>query len=1082
MEDSKPLRLFWLGTPQVVLDGKPVKFETRKALALLVYLSQEDRLIPRESLAALFWPEFSPSKAFANLRRNLASLDQSLPGDWLLSTRETIGMANRQDIWLDTEAFQEIAGAAADSMESIRTCEKAAALYRGPFLEGFNLPDCPAFDDWQLFQREEHQRKFAALLQQIVHHHARASDWEAAIRCARKWVALDKFHEPAQQTLTQLYLQSGQRSAAVQQYEAYQRLLQQELNQEPGPEFKQLFKQTRSDSPTPASPSRVETDPAAAQRQADIILKTKLFIPNIRSKRVERTHLIEQLNQGLDYRLTLVSAPAGYGKSTLLGAWVRQSPYPVAWLSLDADDNEPLRYIKYITSALQNVVPESINLQESSPQASLFAFSPSAARNYLVSMLNRLCEVDEPTFLILDDYQFISSSDVNELTAFLIEKMPEHMHIIISTRSDPLFPLARLRAQGHILELRAVDLRFTEHEAAQFLNDTMRLSLDIESVAALAERTEGWIAGLQMASIAMQSSITARGQKDPLDFIRGFSGTNRFILDYLLEEVLASQPSEVQQFLLCTSLLNRLSVPLCDYLIEGEQAAAILDYLERENLFLVPLDEERAWFRYHHLFAELLKARLQQSQPNQVSLLHARASDWLEKNGYIYHAIQHRMAANETSQAADLMERYGPARLADGDPSIFRIAENLPQEVIIARPMLGLYQSWLLIIQGRIDRAYPLMNALADALTTDRNQQRRWMQTVITTAQAFLSPPPGMPGYVLLPEYDLLEEIPEEERMLHRAAEMLYSMALARRGQLDFAVKVSLASIQREKTLKVTPNVPTLVPFLSRVYLMLGRLHACYALCHEYLDLLPEQSYRFTYTDGSMQTDLGEVLYQWNRLDEAEQIVREGLLANETWRNIMTDGFGLVALSRILLAKGDFSGAAAACDKFETRLYEHARPREFDEDLHTLRARIQLASGDLYVAARWADEVTQSEDFRTHPEFFQLTLARIRLAQGRCTDVETLLSGITPILSISSHAARQMEAYLVLAAAFAKMDRLPDSLTLVEKSLAMAEPEGYIRIFYDVGEPACDLLDAYLRSGAPKLKQYAQKVLEGFPP
>ncbi len=471
----------------------------------------------------------------------------------------------------------------------------------------------------------------------------------------------------------------------------------------------------------------------------------------------------------------------------------------MAWLSLDKDDNQAGRFLSYLVAALQEADHRIGNGAEELVAASQQAL-PEAV---LTSLINDLDRANTETALVLDDYQFISSQAVHEAVAFLLEHCPNTFHLVIATRSDPPLPLARLRARGQTFELRAADLRFTEPEAAQFLNDVMGLRLDAGSVAVLEERTEGWIAGLQMAALSM------RDRKDVHGFIEGFSGTNRYILDYLLEEVLASQSPETQHFLLYTSILERLTAPLCDALVETlersnvrtfERSDEILTYLERANLFLVPLDDERTWYRYHHLFADLLRARLQQAQPDLVPRLHRQASAWLEQNGFIPEAIHHLLAAHEIDRAADLVERYGPARLAESDPSVLRMADSLPAEILIARPKIGLYQAWLLIIQGRIAKALPLLNDLARGLAgAEPNSGQRWMQTIIASALAFLAPPSSTRGFDPLPDYLLLEEIPAEEPILRNAADFLYGMALGRRGELERAVEVSVRCIQREK-------------------------------------------------------------------------------------------------------------------------------------------------------------------------------------------------------------------------------------------------------------------------------------------
>ena len=825
-------------------------------------------------------------------------------------------------------------------------------------------------------------------------------------------------------------------------------------------------------------------------QKAETLIRTKLRLPFTRPGLVSRPRLQEQIAQGLRSPLTLITAPAGFGKTTLVASCIASCGMPIAWLSLDKNDNQVGRFLSYLVAALQEA-DDTIGNEAEELVAASQRVLPEAV---LTSLINDLDSANTEIVLVLDDYQFINSQDVHEQVAFLLEHCPTTLHIVIATRSDPPLLLARMRARGQTVELRAADLRFTKPEAAQFLNDVMGLRLDERSVTALEERTEGWIAGLQMAALSM------RDREDVPGFIEGFSGTNRYVLDYLLEEVLASQPPEIQHFLLYTSILERLSAPLCDALLAmGErpepgnervpysestslrQSASVLDYLERANLFLVPLDDERIWYRYHQLFADLLRARLHQAQPDLIPLLHLWASAWLERKGFVPEAIQHLFSAHENDLAADLIERYGPARLAESDPSVLQMADSLPQEMVLARPKIGLYRAWLFIIQGRIVKALPLLKDLARQLAgTDPNSGQQWMQTIIASALAFLAPPSSTRGFDPLPDYLLLDDIPAEELLLRNAADFLYGMALGRRGEFDRAVEVSVRSIQREKKSHRAQAIPTLAPFLTRIYLMQGRLHAAASLCREFLDPNKERDIRFIYTAGSMKIDLGEVLYEWNCLEEAEQHIRDGLKANEPWRNIMTDSFGQAALTRVLQAKGDYSGAMQVVEKFETRLLEHSQPREFGEDLRTLRVRLQLASGDLQSPSHWADQIQLSEDFNLHEEFYRLTLARIRLAQNRYAEVEKMLAGLTPPAAAGSQITRQLESNLLVAAAVAGQQRLPEAFGLIESCLALAEPEGYLRIFLDVGEAARELLSAYLRSAAPGHKMYAQKILDAF--
>jgi LuxR family maltose regulon positive regulatory protein len=385
---------------------------------------------------------------------------------------------------------------------------------------------------------------------------------------------------------------------------------------------------------------------------AEILLQTKLFVLPIRPLAIPRPHLIAKLNQGRQQgsKLTLISSPAGFGKTTLVSERVTGGERPSAWLSLDEGDSDPARFLQYLVAALRTVAPEL----GQTAAAALQSPQPPLAQAVLTPLLNEISAVPDPFMLVLDDYHEVDARPVDEALAFLLEHLPPQLHLVITTREDPNLPLARLRVRGQLTELRAADLRFTVEETAVFLNQIMGLNLSATDIAALEARTEGWIAGLQMAALSM------RGQEDVSGFIRSFTGSHRFVLDYLVEEVLQQQPDNVQEFLLKTAVLNQLTGPLCDALTGDANGQDILESLERANLFLVPLDNERHWYRYHHLFADLLRQQLRQStEESDVAALHVRASAWFEANGRELEAFQHAAAANDVARAARLIEGEG---------------------------------------------------------------------------------------------------------------------------------------------------------------------------------------------------------------------------------------------------------------------------------------------------------------------------------------------------------------------------------------------------------------------------------------
>src|ERR671916_700434 len=439
------------------------------------------------------------------------------------------------------------------------------------------------------------------------------------------------------------------------------------------------------------------------------ILATKLYIPPPQPRAVLRPRLVERLNEDLHCKLTLVSAPAGFGKTTLLSEWVAGCGRPAAWLSLDEGDSDPTRFLAYLVAALQTIaasVGEGVLGALQSPQ-------PPLTESTLTALLNETISVPDDFVLVLDDYHVIDAKPIDDALAFLLEHLPPRMHLVIATREDPQLPLARLRARDQLAELRAADLRFTPSEAAEFLGGVMSLNLSEEDVAALETRTEGWIAGLQLAALSM------RGREDVSGFVRVFAGDNRYIVDYLVEEVLQQQPERIRNFLLQTSVLDRLSGPLCDAVTGQEEGNVRLEALERGNFFVIPLDDRRHWYRYHHLFAEVLFAHLIQERPDQVSTLHRRASEWYEQNGSAADAIRHALAAEDFERAADLVEVEVPAmRRSRQETTLLGWLKALPNELFQFRPVLGVGYASALMSNGELEG---VEDRLRDA--------ERWLET-----------------------------------------------------------------------------------------------------------------------------------------------------------------------------------------------------------------------------------------------------------------------------------------------------------------------------------------------------------------
>ena len=467
------------------------------------------------------------------------------------------------------------------------------------------------------------------------------------------------------------------------------------------------------------------------------LLATKFFIPHPSHRLVDRPRLFAQLNQGMQAKLTLVCAPAGYGKSTLLSEWISQrfkaAPFPsendvqpdqpqVCWLGLDAADNDPVRFLSYLLAALERILP-GVSAEAS---AMLDAIPVPPLQSILTVFINHIQEFATAILVVLDDYHFISNRTIHEGMLFLLDHLPPNVHLVIATRSDPPIPLARLRARRQLTEIRADDLRFSYEEVDDLFNQLMGLGLSPQEMARLGERTEGWIAGLQMAALAL-NSISPAKQSDASLFIKNFSGSNRYILDYLMEEVLSHQPQDIQDFLLQTSILENLNGSLCDAVIgirsrklagEGRTSQEILEYLERENLFLVSLDSDRLWYRYHHLFTDLLRARLEQHDPQGVPALHLRASEWYEQNQRLSEAVDYALNARDYDRACRLIGVVAEQRMLaqNGMPLLLGWIQRLPPEITLTQPWLNIAQAWSAMFLNEVEKIEPLLAAAEQAI------------------------------------------------------------------------------------------------------------------------------------------------------------------------------------------------------------------------------------------------------------------------------------------------------------------------------------------------------------------------------
>ena len=702
----------------------------------------------------------------------------------------------------------------------------------------------------------------------------------------------------------------------------------------------------------------------AATSERDVLLATKLNVPGLRPDLVPRPRLAQRLDEGRGRGLVLVCAPAGYGKTVLLAEWVRRGRHPVAWLSLDAGDNDPARFWRHTVAALDRVRPgisERMGPLLGPP-------APPSFEPLVTALINEVAgqpDADEALLLVLDDYHVISSQLVHSSLGFLLEHRPPGLHLALTSRSDPPLALARLRARGQLTELRAAELRFTPGEAAALLPQVAAAPggarpgapLPDAVAAALAARTEGWAAGLQLAGLSL------RGQADVDGFVAAFTGSHRYVLDYLAEEVLEQQSEQVRTFLLETSVLERLSGELCDAVTGRPGSQALLEQVERAGLFVVPLDEVRGWWRYHHLFADLLRARLQAEQPGRVPGLHRNAAAWYAERGLADDAIRHAVAAGEMTWAARLIEQhYDAVFFLHGEgATIHRWLSALPEDLVRSRPRLLLTQAFLALISGRLEAVEPLLDAAQQAYA--RAAEEPFEPTVgrarsllvnapalIMLQRSLLAQLRGDADATVAFASQAMAEADEGERLLHVVARRYLAVGQWLRGQLAQAERTFMSSIAEWRAAGLPTLTAWVLYLLGQVQRAQGGLDASARTCRQALEMTAVPGRPPPPAAGPAYVGLGEVAYQRNELDTALRRITEGITLCRQFAYIPPLATGLVTLAWIRQASGDPGGALAAIAEAKQASPGPAGPLN---PVPAQRARLLLAQGDLAAAARW---------------------------------------------------------------------------------------------------------------------------------
>jgi LuxR family maltose regulon positive regulatory protein len=811
---------------------------------------------------------------------------------------------------------------------------------------------------------------------------------------------------------------------------------------------------------------------------------------------VPRPRLSERLDRGAASKLMLVSAPAGFGKTTLLSEWLAAGPAGpaeerlLAWLSLDRGDNDPASFWTYVIAALRTVAS---GVGESA-LALLHAPQRPPIEMVLTALLNDLGAIAADIVLVLDDYHVIDARDVHDGMAFLLDHLPPWLHVVIASRADPALPLARLRARGELVEIRAVELRFTPDEAVAYLNGMMGLQLTARDVAALEGRTEGWIAALQLAALSMQ------GRDDVAGFIAGFAGDDRYVVDYLVEEVLQRQSDHVQTFLLQTSILGRLSGPLCDAVTGQGGGKAMLDALDRGNLFLIPLDDRRRWYRYHNLFADVLHARLLDEQPGQVPDLHRRASVWHEQNGEHPLAIGHALAAGDFERAAHLVELAIPAMARTRqEATVHAWLEMIPDEMVRVRPVLSVRFAGALLVSGELEgvegRLRDAERWLDPATGAREGSQVPPAEMVVADEGGFRSLPGTIEMYragLALARSDVpgtvrhaqrtLELAPDDDHLCRASAAALLGLVYWGSGDLEAGHRAYSACVVGLRRAGFVADILGCSIALADIRITQGRLGEALRTYEQALELGPEQGGSVLRGTADMFVGMSEIARERDDLRAATQLLlrsqelgeHTGLPQNRyRWR---------VAMARLREAEGNLPGAFDLLNEAE-RLYvsdffPNVRP------VPALKARVWIAQGRLGEALGWAREqgLSVDDDLSYLREFEHITLVRLLLArhEGERTgpslhEATRLLERLLLTAEEGGRTGRVIEIMVLRALAHQALGDIPAALGSLERAVALAEPEGYVRVFADEGPPMISLLRAAAKQGTRR--NYVRRLL-----
>ena len=826
------------------------------------------------------------------------------------------------------------------------------------------------------------------------------------------------------------------------------------------------------------------------------LLETKLYAPRWHSGLISRQRLLQRLDQGAQQKLTLVSAPAGFGKSTLLAEWLSRqvsAEQSSAWVSLDESDNDPNLFWTYFLAAMERILPGG----GAKAMSLLHSPQPAPIETILTALINAANQSPQQISVLLDDFHLIANSAIQDGIAFLLSHMPPNMRLIISTRSDPELPLTRLRAGGEMLELRATDLRFRDQETLAFLQESMGLNLSREQIAALESRTEGWIAGLQLAALSMQ------GRSDVDSFVAAFAGDDRYIIDYLMQEVLQGQTPEVRTFLLQTAILDRLSGPLCEAVTGQADCQQLLHRLERENLFIIPLDEKRQWYRYHHLFADMLLTRLTEEYPDQLSQLHIKAGNWNEGHGFVAKAIEHALLAGEADRAAELIEPLWAAMDKNLQSATWlKWASQLPEDIVHQRPVIKVGIAWAMLDAGQLDNVEgslreveQLLGKLGDnvddaslqrhGVTVSDKKQFRYLPATIATARAYRSQALGDIEQNIFYTRQALAHLPEDDHIEYGAASALLGLGYWARGDLSAAYQTFSEVLQKfaktDNTLLAIGPLFVLADIKATQGYLVEAVNQ-YRESQKRINALPDVVIPGTanlYLGlSAVYCERGDLSLASAELDACKALGDEALLPSN---------FHRVYTAQALLkyAAGESNEALELLNAAERVYYQSPMP--LIQSFGALRTRIWLALDNLPEAMAWvrSESLSVSDELGYLREFDHITLAKVLVARQRhgprkhhAGEALSLLQKLLIDAEANQRIGSKIDILITTALAYYSLGDMEEALPRLEQALDLAETQGYRQIFVSEGQPMKEVLRHAVGNGLGG--DYARSLLAAF--